>query len=136
MELGEISIIIYLINIVLSLSIAIIIINKLYISKKFSKEKDFHHYNDLFSWEMFFIFIGIENVVKILSIIITVNTEISNLLLKIRILIIFIPFWFKIIHLEKIMDKITYEKHHLAGIIPFAIVLILFIVIVKDNSSL
>ena len=126
LELETISIIIYLINIALSLSIAIIIINKLYISKKFSKEEDFHHYNDLFSWEIFFIFIGIENVVKIISTIITLNTEISNLLLKIRILIIFFPFWFKIVHLEKIMDKITYEKHGLAVIIPFAIVLILF----------
>ncbi len=117
--------IIYLVNIILSFSISIIIIDKLYISKKFSKEKNFHFYNDLFSWEMFFIFIGIENVLKIISFFILTNNGILNLFIRIRILILFFPFWNKIIHLEKVMNKITYERHYFAGIIPFFIVLVL-----------
>jgi len=125
--LVEIGGILYLLNVVLSIIFTIIIIDKLYISKKFTKEKDFHLYNDLFSWEIFYIFIGIENLMKVLSIFIINNIEISNLLLRIRILIMFFPFWNKIIHLEKVMNKITYDRHYFASIIPFFIVLMLVI---------
>ncbi len=116
---------IYIANIILSITLAIIIIDKLYISKKFSKEKDFHFYNDLFSWEMFYIFIGIENIIKIFSLFISFNNELSFIFLRIRILIVFFPFWTKMIHLEKVMDKITYERHYFAGIIPLFIVIVL-----------
>jgi len=115
----------FLANVVLSLLITSIIINKLYISKKFSKEKDFHFYNDLFSWEIFFFVIAIENLLKILSVFLPVDSVNYDLLLRIRILLLFFPFWNKIIHLEKVMNKITYEKHYLAGIIPFIIILFL-----------
>ena len=60
-------IIIYLVNIALSLVFAVIIIDKLYISKKFFKDKNFHFYNELFSWEMFYFIIGIENIEVILA---------------------------------------------------------------------
>jgi len=115
----------FLVNAVLSISLAFIIINKLYISKKFSKEKDFHFYNDLFSWEIFFLIIAIENIMRILSVSLPVDFMTNDLLLRIRILLLFFPFWNKIIHLEKVMNKITYERHYLAGIIPFIIVLLL-----------
>ena len=114
-----------LINAFLSILIALIIINKLYISKKFSKEKDFHFYNDLFSWEIFFFIIAIENSMKILSISLPLDFVTYHLLLRIRILLLFLPFWSKIIHLEKVMNKITYKRHHLAGIIPIITVLLL-----------
>jgi len=114
-----------LINIIFSVVIALKVIDKLYISKKFTKEKNFHLYNDLFSWEMFFFFIGAENVIKILSIFLSANTGILNLLLRFRILILFFPFWNKIIHLEKVMNKITYERHYFAGLIPMVFILLL-----------
>ncbi|MFW9829106.1 MAG: hypothetical protein ACFFEY_16130 [Candidatus Thorarchaeota archaeon] len=125
MDLQILGGLIYFINVMLSLILTILIIDKLYISKKFSKEKDFHFYNDLFSWEMFYIFIGIENLIKVVSLFITFNYGISFMLLRIRILIFFFPFWIKIVHLEKVMDKITYKKHYFAGIIPLFIVLVL-----------
>lgn len=125
LDLVVVGTLIYLVNAILSLILAITIIDKLYISKKFSKEKDFHFYNDLFSWEMFYIFIGIENIIKIISLFISSNIELSNLLLRIRVLIFFFPFWTKIIHLEKVMDKITYERHYVASIIPLILVLVL-----------
>lgn len=74
---------------------------------------------------MFFIFIGIENIIKLFSLFISSNIEISNLFLRIRVLIFFFPFWTKIFHLEKVMDKITYERHYFAGIIPLIMVLVL-----------
>jgi len=114
-----------LVNAVLSISIALIIIYKLYISKKFSKEKDFHFYNDLFSWEIFFFIIAIENLMKIFSASLPVDIVAYEFLLRIRILLLFFPFWNKIIHLEKIMNKITYERHYFAGTIPLIIILIL-----------
>ena len=114
-----------MINLIFSVVIALKIIDRLYISKKFTKEKDFHLYNDLFSWEIFFFFIGAENVIKILSTFLTSNTGTLNLLLRLRILILFFPFWNKIIHLEKVMDKITYERHYFAGLIPFLIILLI-----------
>jgi hypothetical protein len=117
--------ILLLVNVVLSISIALVIINKLYISKKFSKEKDFHFYNDLFSWEIFFFIIAIENVLKILSVSLPIDIATFNFLVRFRILLIFFPFWNKIIHLEKVMNKITYERHYLGGIIPFIIILLL-----------
>jgi len=120
-----IGVILFLVNVVLSISIALIIINKLYISKKFSKEKDFHFYNDLFSWEIFFFIIAIENLMKIFSVSLPVDIVTYDFLLRIRILLLFFPFWNKIIHLEKIMNKITYERHYFAGIIPLTIILIL-----------
>jgi len=61
LDLVLIGVLIYLVNAILSIILAMIIINKLYISKKFSKENHFHFYNDLFSWETFYIFIGIES---------------------------------------------------------------------------
>lgn len=119
--------VIYSVNTFLSLILAITIIEKLYISKKFSKEKDFHFYNDLFSWEIFFFFMTAENLLKIISVFLPLNIISNDILLRIRISILFFPFWNKIIHLEKVMDKITYEKHYLAGLIPFIIVIILSI---------
>ena len=74
---------------------------------------------------MFFFFIGAENVIKILSVFLLPSYGILNLLLRIRILILFFPFWFKIIHLEKVMNKITYEKHYFAALIPIIIILLL-----------
>jgi len=114
-----------LVNVVLSISIALIVINKLYISKKFSKDKDFHFYNDLFSWEIFFFIIAIENLMKIFSVSLPIDFVTYDFLLRIRILLLFFPFWNKIIHLEKIMNKITYERHYFAGLIPLIIILIL-----------
>jgi len=114
-----------LINVVLSISIALIVINKLYISKKFSKDKDFHFYNDLFSWEIFFFIIAIENLMKIFSVSLPINIITYDFLLRIRILLLFFPFWNKIIHLEKVMNKITYERHYYAGLIPLVIILLL-----------
>ena len=125
MNLELIGALLFLVNVILSVSTALIIINKLYISKKFSKEKDFHFYNDLFSWEIFFFIIAIENIVKILSVSIPLDFMTYDLLLRIRILLLFFPFWNKIIHLEKVMNKITYKRHYLAGIIPFIMILLL-----------
>jgi len=125
MSLIIISAILYSVSAVLSVTFAFLIINMLYISKKFTKERDFHFYNDLFSWEMFYFFIAAENVVKIFSLFLSANTQISDLLFRIRILILFFPFWNKIIHLEKVMDKITYERHYFAGMIPLIMVLLL-----------
>ena len=125
MDFVFIGVILFLVNVVLSISIALIIINKLYISKKFSKEKDFHFYNDLFSWEIFFFIIAIENLMKIFSVFLLVDIVTYDFLLRIRILLLFFPFWNKIIHLEKIMNIITYERHYFAGIIPLTIILIL-----------
>jgi len=125
MNLVLISALIYLANIILSFILAVIIIDKLYISKKFSKENEFHFYNDLFSWEMFHIFIGIENIIEIISFFISPNTGISYIFLRVRILIFFFPFWTKIFHLEKVMNMITYERHYFAGIIPLILILVL-----------
>jgi hypothetical protein len=125
LDLVIISAMLYSISAVLSIIFALLIITKLYISKKFTKERDFHFYNDLFSWEMFYFFIGSENIIKILSVFITSTSEMSELLFRIRILILFFPFWNKIIHLEKVMDKITYERHYFAGLIPLIMVLLL-----------
>ncbi len=125
MDLVLIGALLLLVNAILSILISLIIINKLYISKKFSKEKDFHFYNDLFSWEIFFFIIAIENTMKILSVSLPIDFKTYDLLLRIRILLLFFPFWNKIIHLEKVMNKITYERHHFAGIIPFIIVFLL-----------
>jgi hypothetical protein len=125
LDLVIISVTLYLLSATISIVFALLIINKLYISKKFTKERDFHFYNDLFSWEMFYIFIGIENILKIFSVFISQNNELSFLLLRIRILILFFPFWNKIIHLEKVMNKITYERHYFAGIIPLVLGLML-----------
>jgi len=115
----------FLVNLILSILIALIIINKLYISKKFSKEKDFHFYNDLFSWEIFFFIIAIENLMKIFSVSLPINIIVYDFLLRFRILLLFFPFWNKIIHLEKVMNKITYERHYFAGLIPLVIILLL-----------
>ena len=125
MNLELVGALLFLVNVILSVSISLIIINKLYISKKFSKEKDFHFYNDLFSWEIFFFIIAIENIMKILSVSIPLDFMTYDLLLRIRILLFFFPFWNKIIHLEKVMNKITYKRHYLAGIIPFIMILLL-----------
>ena len=125
MDIVLIGALLLLINVVLSISIALIVINKLYISKKFSKDKDFHFYNDLFSWEIFFFIIAIENLMKIFSVSLPINIITYDFLLRIRILLLFFPFWNKIIHLEKVMNKITYEKHYYAGLIPLVIILLL-----------
>ncbi len=125
MDIVLIGTLLFLVNVVLSVLIASIIINKLYISKKFSKEKDFHFYNDLFSWEIFLFIIAIENFMKILSVSLPIDFVTYDLLLRIRILLLFFPFWNKIIHLEKVMNRITYERHYLAGIIPLILILLL-----------
>ena len=125
MDIVLIGALLFLVNMFLSISIALLIVNKLYISKKISKEKDFHLYNDLFSWEIFFFIITFENLMKIFSVSLSIDHVTYDFLLRIRILLLFFPFWNKIIHLEKVMNKITYERHYFAGIIPLIIILIL-----------
>ena len=125
MDFVLIGTLLFLVNVILSILIASTIINKLYISKKFTKIKDFHFYNDLFSWEIFFFIIAIENLMKILSVYLPIDLVTYDFLLRIRILLLFFPFWNKIIHLEKVMNKITYERHYFAGIIPLIIILLL-----------
>ncbi|MHA2180443.1 MAG: hypothetical protein ACXAAH_03360 [Promethearchaeota archaeon] len=125
MDLVIIGTILYFVSATLSILFALLIINKLYISKQFTKERDFHVYNDLFSWEMFYLFIGVENILKILSVFVSANSEILELLFRIRILILFFPFWIKIIHLERVMNKITYERHYFAGVITLVLVILL-----------
>lgn len=125
MDIVLIGALLFLVNVFLSISIALLIVNKLYISKKISKEKDFHLYNDLFSWEIFFFIITFENLMKIFSVSLSIDHVTYDFLLRIRILLLFFPFWNKIIHLEKVMNKITYERHYFAGIIPLIIILIL-----------
>ena len=115
METVLISSVLYLINIVISLSISLTVIHRLYIIKKFSKENDFHLYNDLFSWEMFFILIGIANILTIIMITTQFPEVLSIIFFKILICILISSFWGKIIHLEKVMNKITYEKHVKVG---------------------
>ena len=118
MILPILSVAIYILNIIFSILISLTIINKLYISKKFSKENNFHFYNDMFSWEMFFFQVSIAYILTIIAILISVNSFFSIIFFKIRIFIFFMAFWGKLIHLEKVMDKITYERHYFAGIIP------------------
>jgi len=122
-----ISIIIYLFNIVCVFIFAVIIIERLYISKKFSKSQNFDLYNDLFSWIIFFISIGIVNAIEIFFPFIMFNDMLSYFLFKITILIMFSAFFMKIVHVEKIMRRITYERHYYAGIVLFPIILILVI---------
>jgi hypothetical protein len=111
-SISIISIIIYLFNIVSVFIFASIIINRLYISKKFSKSKNFNLYNDLFSWEAFFISIGIVNVIEIILSFLAFSNILTYYLFKIIILIMFTAFFMKIIHVEKIMRIITYERHY------------------------
>jgi hypothetical protein len=125
MDLTFIVLIEYLATIILSIIFALIIIDKLYISKRISKVEHFHHYNDLFSWEMFFFNIAIISILRLISIFISMIPLVSLMVSRITILLYFFPIWNKIIYLEKIMNKITYEKHYFAGMIPLAIVLIL-----------
>lgn len=116
----------YIANIVFSLFISISIIERLYISKKYNKEDNFHLYNNLFSWELSFILISISNVLQIISSMITNNYVFSIIMLKISILLIINVFWGNIIHSEKVMDIITYERHILAGFIPMIMLIVLF----------
>ena len=125
MDLAIIVLIEYLATIIISIIFALIIIDKLYISKRISKVEHFHHYNDLFSWEMFFFNIVIICILRLIPLFITFVPSISLLISRITILLYFFPIWNKIIHLEKVMNKITYEKHYFAGMVPLALVLIL-----------
>jgi hypothetical protein len=125
MDLLIIVLIEYIITIILSLIFAIIIIDKLYIAKRISKVAHFHRYNDLFSWEIFFFNIAIICILRLIALFITLSPLVSFWIGRITILLYFFPVWNKVIHLEKVMNKITYEKHYFAGIIPLALVLIL-----------
>jgi len=120
-------ILLYLVDIILSLIISISIIDRLYITKKYNKKEHFHLYNDLFSWEIFFILVSISNILQIISSFFIEDLLISYFLIKISILIFYNNFWFKMIHSEKIMNIITYERHYFAGIIPIVIVFVIFI---------
>ncbi|MBN1217206.1 MAG: hypothetical protein JXA99_17430 [Candidatus Lokiarchaeota archaeon] len=120
--------VLYSVNIAFSFMISLIIINKLYIKKKFSKEQHFHFYNDLFSWEMFFFMMGISSMIAVLSIVYSFNISISLILLKVRFFILLFAYWNKIIHLEEVMEKITYERHYFGGIIPMILGIMLFFI--------
>ena len=117
----------YFADIIISLFISISIIDRLYIKKKYNKKEHFHLYNDLFSWEIFFILISISNILQIISSFFTEDLLIFNFLFKLSILIYYNNFWSKMIHSEKLMNMITYERHYFAGIIPLAIVIVLLI---------
>ena len=125
MDLTIIVLIEYLATIILSLIFALTIIDTLYISKRISKVEHFHNYNDLFSWEMFFFNIAIICILRLIPLFITLIPLVSFLISRITILLYFFPIWNKIVHLEKVMNKITYEKHYIAGMVPLALVLIL-----------
>lgn len=117
----------HLINIISVSLFAFIIIKRLYISKKYNKRDNFDLYNDLFSWETFFFSFAIVSILSIILIFMPVNTYLSYLMFKIIILIMFSAFFMKIVHVEKIMKKITYERHYYSGIVMFPIILLLLI---------
>ncbi len=117
--------IVLIINVIISLFVAINIINNLYISKNYTKHDDFHLYNDLFSWESFFIIIAIANILEIISLLFITDEGILNILLKARMLILYISFLMKIVHIEQIMNIITYERHQIVVMIPMVILIIL-----------
>ncbi|MFX1481249.1 MAG: hypothetical protein ACFFCI_24475, partial [Promethearchaeota archaeon] len=73
LSVSIISTIIYICIIASVFLVAAIIVNRLYVSKKFSKSENFDLYNDLFSWETFFISIGIVNVIEIVLLFIRFN---------------------------------------------------------------
>lgn len=127
LSISIISTILYLINIISVFIFAFIIINRLYISKKYNKRDNFDLYNDLFSWETFFFSIAIVNILNIILLFLPVNNIISYLIFKIVIIIMFSGLFMKIFHVEKIMKIITYERHYYLGIVLFPIILILLI---------
>ncbi|MFX1236739.1 MAG: hypothetical protein ACFFAS_06815 [Promethearchaeota archaeon] len=118
-------VVLYLVNTIFSFVISLIIIHRLYIKKKFSKEQHFHFYNDLFSWEIFFFTMGISSTIAIFSIVYSLDISLSIILFKIRFFLLLFAYWNKIIHLEEVMEKITYERHYIGGIIPMALGIIL-----------
>ena len=128
MDFLIITVVLYLVNIAFSFMISFIIIHRLYIKKKFSKEQHFHFYNDLFSWEAFFFMMGISSIIAIFSTIYSSNISICIILLKLRFFLLLIAYWNKIIHLEEVMEKITYERHYIGGIVPMALGIILFFI--------
>ena len=119
--------VIYLLNIFSVFIFAFIIIHRLYISKKYNKSDNFDLYNDLFSWETFFISTGIVNVLSILSLFLLMNTIVSYILFKLIILVMFSAFFMKIVHTEKIMKIITYERHYYSGIVLIPIIVLILI---------
>ena len=119
--------VIYLLNIISVFIFAFIIIHRLYISKKYNKSDNFDLYNDLFSWETFFISTGIVNILSILLLFLLMNTIVSYFLFKLIILVMFSAFFMKIVHTEKIMKMITYEKHYYSGIVLIPIIVLLLI---------
>lgn len=124
MILALVGVILFLVNVILITLIAYKNIDRLYISKSISKERDFVIYNDLFSWAMFLILIGAANVMHIISTFLILEPVFSDLLLKIQRLFISWAFVNKIVHLDKIMEKITYERHAYASMIPSVILLL------------
>lgn len=127
-SISVVSFIIFLLNTASVFIFASIIIERLYISKRFNKKEHFDLYNDLFSWIGFFISIGIINVIEIILSLIVLNYVFAYFLFKIIILIMLSAFFVKIFHVEKVMRVITYEKHYYMGIIQFPIILIILIV--------
>lgn len=121
------SFIIYLLNIFNVFIFAFFIIDRLYISKKYNKAENFDLYNDLFSWETFFISIGIVNVLCIALLILPMNTILSYFIFKLIVLVMFSAFFMKIVHTEKIMKIITYERHYYSGIVLIPIIVLLLI---------
>ncbi|MEJ2293819.1 MAG: hypothetical protein P8Y23_03540 [Candidatus Lokiarchaeota archaeon] len=119
--------VIYLINIISVLIFAYIIIDRLYISKKYNKSDNFDLYNDLFSWETFFISTGIVNMLSFISLLLSLGPIFSNFIFKILILVMFSAFFMKIVHTEKIMKIITYERHYYSGIVLIPIIVLLLI---------
>lgn len=119
--------IIYLLNVISVFIFAFIIVDRLYISKKYNKNDNFDLYNDLFSWETFFISTGIINVLSIVVLFLPMNTTVSYFLFKLIILVLFTAFFMKIVHTQKIMKIITYERHYYSGIVLIPIIVLLLI---------
>jgi len=121
---------------VLFLGIACYILYRLYIKKEIkSRETERGNINNLITWALFFLLMGIGHLLKIIvslhSINGTILESLESLLEKIDLIIIFSAFLIKIIYLEHVIVKMNLTKRYFFSIF-FIIVIILMIFIDYD----
>ena len=124
----------YIVNIILLISIICYILYRLYIKKEMEQYKmQKSNTINLITWVIFFSIICISNILKCVSLSLTINGDTSaepiiNTLFRIRIIIIYIAFLAKIIHLEGVLKSLgKYKGKFFSIIISIIIVILIFI---------
>ena len=122
-------VILWTVNIILSILIILFIFNKLYIKKEIQKKKEAKMYvYNLISWLIFILLICLSNICTISFQYLAINITLARLIERIAVILIYIALFIKVVYLEQALNKLKFYRGFFFSIVSFITIIIFLFV--------